>query len=178
MPDLAQRNRPDPQKNLVGFIVGGVRYAIDIGRVREIVNPLEVTPMPHTPPEIAGVADHRGEVIPIIDLRVRFGLPPVEMTRSTKWILISVGEHTLGLVVDGVTEVFGTGGEDLRPTPNVGGRKEVRGIAGVTSHAGALTFVLDTLRFMEMADAFAAATDMGDSEDDGAAAEAGTEGRT
>src|SRR6185503_10412503 len=105
--------------------------------------------------------DHRGEVIPIIDLRMRFGLPAAPVTRSTKWILITTEQHTLGLIVDAVTEVFGTGGEDLRPTPNVGGRKDVRGIAGVTSHGGALTFVLDTGRFAELADRLAEETELG-----------------
>src|SRR5262249_62085839 len=113
--------RTELKQSVVGFVVGRGRYAIDIGRVREIVNPLGLTPMPHTPPEIAGVADHRGEVIPVVDLRVRFGLPQAAPNRSTKWILVDTGPHTVGLIVDAVTEVFGTGAEGLRPTPNVGG---------------------------------------------------------
>ena len=138
-------------------MVGDVHYALDIRRVREIVNPLDITPLPHTPDEIIGVADHRGEVVPVICLRMRFGLRQEDESRSTKWILVDADGVTVALVVDGVTEVFGTGGEDLRPTPNVGGRHDVRGIAGVTSHAGALTFVLDVGRFVEVADALAAA---------------------
>jgi purine-binding chemotaxis protein CheW len=154
-PDLGLRSRNDPQKDLVAFIVGGVRYAIDINRVREIVNPLPLTPMPHTPEEIAGVTDHPGEVLPILDLRVRFGLPATPPTRSTKWILVNVGSQCLGLIVDEVTEVFGTGGENLRPPPNVGGKKDIRGISGVTSRAGVMTFVLDTTRLAEMAEELA-----------------------
>lgn len=156
MLESTTRNRADPQKSLVGFIVGAVHYAIDIAKVREIVNPLTITPLPHTPPEIAGVADHRGEVVPVIDLRVRFGLPAAEARRGTKWILVESGQHPVGLIVDAVTEVFGTGGVDLRPTPEVGGRKDVRGILGVTTHGDALTFVLDTTRFIEIVDSLAA----------------------
>src|SRR5262245_6879256 len=156
MPEHGQRHRPDPQKSLVGFVVGDVHYAIDIGRVREIVNPLELTKLPHTPAEVAGVADHRGEVVPVIDLRTRFGLPPAAAVRSTKWILVETGERAVGLVVDSVTEVFGTGGVELRPTPEVGGRKDVRGILGVTTHDESLTFVLDTARFVEVIDSLAA----------------------
>jgi purine-binding chemotaxis protein CheW len=155
MPELNPRHR-DPQKSLVGFIVGEVHYAIDITHVREIVNPLHVTPLPHSPAEIAGVADHRGEVVPVIDLRVRFGLPKAAVARGTKWILVETGEHAIGLVVDSVTEVFGTGGVDLRATPEIGGRKDVRGILGVTTHAEALTFVLDTSRFIAIVDSLAA----------------------
>jgi len=146
----SQPHRDDPQKSLVGFVVGEVFYAIDIGVVREIVNPLPVTPLPHTPPEVAGVADHRGEVVPVIDLRVRFGLPACDATRSTKWILVDGGSCPIGLVVDAVTEVFGTGSSELRPTPDVGGSKGARGFAGVTSHNGALTFVLDTDKFLDV----------------------------
>ena len=157
MPEPGQRHRPDPQKSLVGFVVGAVHYAVDISRVREIVNPLKITSLPHTPPEVAGVADHRGEVVPVIDLRARFGLGGAEASRSTKWILVDVGDRRVGLVVDGVTEVFGTGGEELRPTPEVGGKRDLRGIAGVATHAGQLTFVLDVRRFVEIIDSLEAA---------------------
>jgi purine-binding chemotaxis protein CheW len=147
------RHRPDPQKSLVEFIVGEVHYAIDIAHVREIVNPLLITPLPHTPSEVCGVADHRGEVVPIVDLRVRFGLPSVEATRTTKWILVNAPRGLIGLVVDAVTEVFGTAGEEVRATPEIGGNKDVRGISGVVTHNGTLTFVLDKTRIVEMVDA-------------------------
>lgn len=152
----AQRSRPDPQKSLVGFVVGDVSYAVEIAHVREIVNPLELTALPHTPPEVAGVADHRGEVVPVIDLRARFGLPHVAPSRSTKWILLNAGERVVGIVVDRVTDVFGTGGVDLSPTPEVGGRKDVRGIVGVARRGDGLTFVLDTARFVAIVDDLAA----------------------
>ncbi len=154
MSDTGPRHRPDSQKNLVGFIVGKVHYALDIAKVREIVNPLPVTPLPHTPAEIIGVADHRGDVVPVIDLRLRFSLerPEVE-SRAAKWILIVIEGKIFGLVVDAVTEVFGARGDELRPSPDVGGNRELRGIAGVTTHDGKLTFVLDTARFHEIVEA-------------------------
>ena len=78
---ISQR-RADRTKNLVGFLVGDVRYAVDILRVREIINPLGVVPLPHAPPVVVGVSDHRGQVVPVIDLRKRFGLPSAEATRA------------------------------------------------------------------------------------------------
>ena len=156
MPAIGERNRPDPQRSLVGFVVGDVHYAIDIARVREIVNPLAITELPHTPPEVVGVADHRGDVVPVILLRARFGLPSMEENRSTKWILVDAGTHTVGLVVDAVTEVFRTTGE-LRATPAIGGNGDLRGISGVATHNERLTFVLDVDRFVEMALELAAA---------------------
>jgi len=154
MSETGPRHRPDSQKNLVGFVVGQVHYAIDIGRVREIVNPLAITPMPHTPREVVGVSDHRGDVVPVIDLRLRFGLDrPETEARTVKWILVMVGANVLGLVVDAVTEVFGARNDEIRATPDVGGDRELRGISGVATHDGKLTFILDTARFNEIIDA-------------------------
>jgi purine-binding chemotaxis protein CheW len=185
-----QRHRHDPYKNLVGFVVGEVDYAIAIARVREISNPLGLVALPHAPRSVIGVADYRGEVVPVVDLRRRFGLAPTEVTRKTKWLIIDVGpnpggeDHAeaastfrrtqartrppeteskplwqsplLALVVDAVTEVFGTGGADLRPAPGLGAGEDARGLAGVASHRGGLVFVLDTGRMRDLAEAVAA----------------------
>lgn len=140
-------DRADPQKSLVGFIVGDVSYAVPIDHVREIVNPLPITELPHAPPTIAGVADHRGEIVPVVQLRVRFGLPPLSDPRRGKWILIDVTGRGLALCVDRVTEVFGTAGAHLKPAPALGGGDDLRGIAGVVSRAGRLTFILDVGEF-------------------------------
>jgi purine-binding chemotaxis protein CheW len=147
---LPQRQRHDPSKNLVGFIVGEVHYAVSIHLVREIANPLQLVALPKAPRAVTGVADYRGEVVPVVDLRARFGLGEAELTRRTKWIIVDVEQRFVALVVDAVTEVFGTGGQELRPVPSLGGGDDVRGISGVTSHLGTLTFVLDTRRFGEL----------------------------
>jgi purine-binding chemotaxis protein CheW len=146
---MPQRQRHDPTKNLVGFIVGDVEYAIAIGVVREIANPLTVIELPRAPRGVSGVADFRGEVVPVIELRARFGLPVAPSTRRTKWILVDIGVHLAALVVDAVTDVFG--GVDIRPAPSLGGGEEERGIVGVTKHAGALVFVLDVRRYEDLA---------------------------
>lgn len=143
----AYKQRPDPQKSLVGFIVGEVRYAVAIGSVREIVNPATLTELPHAPSAVAGVMDHRGEVVPVVNLRTRFGLPPSADPRRAKWILIDVQGRSVGLAVDRVIGVFGTGGSDIRPPPALGEGDDERAIIGVASHEGALTFVLDVTRF-------------------------------
>lgn len=141
------KQRSDPRKSLVGFVVGEVAYALAIGAVKEIINPSPLTELPHAPPAVTGVIDHRGEVVPIVDLRVRFGLPPAFPPRRTKWILIDVEGRSVGLVVDRVTDVFGASGTEIRPVPALGEGDEARGIVGVTTHDGVLTFVLDVRRF-------------------------------
>ncbi len=137
-------------KSLVGFAVGEVAYAVPIQAVREIVNPLPLTPLPHVPGAVVGVGDHRGEVLPVVDLRLRFGLPRLADPRRAKWILVNIEGRTVGLIVDRVTDVFGTGGAPLKPAPVLGKGDDTRGITGVTTHHGVLTFVLDLTSFHEL----------------------------
>jgi purine-binding chemotaxis protein CheW len=151
-----RRHRHDPSKSLVGFIVGDVHYAVPIAKVKEIANALEIVALPHAPREIVGVADYRGEVVPVVDLRTRFGLTVAEKTRKSKWIVVDVVGRPAALVVDAVTDVFGTGGTELRPTPLLGGGDDLRGISGVTNHGGAMVFVLDTGRLRDLTEPLAA----------------------
>jgi purine-binding chemotaxis protein CheW len=161
---MEYRQRHDPSKSLVGFFVGNVHYAVPIGRVREISNPLEMVPLPHAPHAVIGVADYRGEVVPVVDLRMRFGMDPAAATRRTKWLVVDVAARVVALVVDAVSEVFGTGGADLRPAPSLSGGNDARGIAGVATHDGTLVFVLDTARLRDLTEPLAAAGQIGQSE--------------
>lgn len=166
------RRQHDPSKNLVGFLVGEVMYAVRIEMVREIVNPQEVVALPRAPKTVLGVSDYRKIVVPVIDLRARFGLPPAPISRKTKWIVLDVaapmssaspGPVSLiagryaALVVDAVTEVFGYGKDGIRPAPPLGRGDEVRGIEGVTTFGPRdhekLVFVLDARAFSALAEA-------------------------
>ena len=138
-----RRRGSDRDKNLVGFVLAGVRYAVEIPKVREIIRPLALVPIPHPPFAVIGVADHRNEVIPVLDLRVRFGLPPSEDASRGKWLVVTVGTRSVGLAVDAVTEVFAAGDEDLRVAPALAGGDEARGISHVYGVKGALVFVVD-----------------------------------
>jgi purine-binding chemotaxis protein CheW len=145
------RHRHDPSKTLVGFVVGGVHYAVAIAEVREICNPKPLVALPHAPDAVRGVTDYRGHVIPVVDLRVRFGLPPAEETRRIKWIVVDVGGRSVALVVDETLGVFGTAGAGLRPAPPLGAGDDLRGIEGVANHGDAMVFVLDLRTFAELA---------------------------
>lgn len=162
------RYRHDPSKDLVGFLVGDVMYAVRIDVVREIVNPLMVVDLPRAPHAVKGVADYRGEVVPVVDLRERFGLQPALPSRKTKWIVLDVGPESgdgrvgaawspeqkaaqpvryAALVVDSVSDVFGLAGGELRPAPPLGSGDDMRGIEGVTTLGSRLVFVLDARAF-------------------------------
>jgi purine-binding chemotaxis protein CheW len=149
------RHRHDPSKSLVAFLVGDVCYAVPIALVREISKPLSAVALPHAPPSVVGVTDYRGEVIPVIDMRARFGLPILPATRKTKWIVVSIDGSLAALTVDAVTDVFGTFGADLSPAPPLGGGEERRNIVGVTSYDGRMVFVLDIRRFNDDAKSLA-----------------------
>jgi purine-binding chemotaxis protein CheW len=151
----AKRPRPIAQRSLVAFVVGPVRYALEIGQVREIVTPLPLTLLPHTPPGLAGVADHRSEVVPIIDLRARFGIEASpEPNRRAKWILVEIAQRAVGLVVDEVIGVLRIPTGEFRPAPDLGGGEEARGISSVATHGGELLFVLDLTRLEQLAESF------------------------
>lgn len=153
---MRNRHRHDPQRDLVGFTVGEVSYAVAIRAVREVTLPLYVDRLPKAHNAVLGVADYRGAIVPVVDLRIRFGLPPTTEPRKQKWILLDVGMRLVALVVDRVSDVFGTGGADLQPAPPLGGGADVRGLAGVTHLDGRLVFVLDVSKFKELTERIAA----------------------
>ena len=143
--------RSDRNKSLVGFVVADIDYAIPINCVREIVAPMPITDLPHAPQSVPGVADHRGEVITVVDMRRHWGRPPASETLKSKWILVQSGKLSVGLVVDRVIGVFGTSGQRLRRPPAVSG-EDARGFLGVIAEGGKITYVLDIQRFGALAE--------------------------
>jgi len=141
--------RKDPSKNLVECIVGGVRYGVLIAHVREIVNPLEIVALPSAPDWIPGVADYRDEVVPVVDLRIRFGVK-IDNTPRTKWIVVHEREASFALVVDAVTEVFRSG--EMRPAPSVAQGADVRSLDGVTTHGHEMVFVISIAKLAQLVD--------------------------
>ena len=108
---------------LVAFGVADGEYAVDIMRIKEIINPVPVTPMPKAPPFIEGVIELRGAILPIIDARKRFDLVATPPTRATKVLIVSVdlGEQRIivGLVVDRVSEPLRVPKAEIRPAPRL-----------------------------------------------------------
>ena len=147
---MERQRRKDPSKNLVECVLGDVRYAVGIGAVREIVNPLPTVELASAPSWVIGVADYRDEVVPVIDLRVRFGLAKSVATPRTKWIVVRRGEISFALVVDAVTEVFRSG--EVKPAPALQEGSDIRALDGVTSHDGDMVFILDVGRLAELVD--------------------------
>jgi purine-binding chemotaxis protein CheW len=106
---------------LCTFRVSGEDFAVDIMRVREIIPPAPLTPVPEAPAWVAGLFRLRGDVIPVVDLHRRLGLPPSPATRRNKFVVVKAGGRLLGLMVDEVCEVLRLARADLRPAPAVTG---------------------------------------------------------
>jgi chemotaxis signal transduction protein len=115
--------------------------------VREIINPAPLVGFPHAPEFVAGVADYRGEVTTVIDLACYLGQGPSDRrSLKSKWVVVQAGDAPVALVVDHVTEVFGTHGRALLPPPALAGTDN-RGVLGVLNYSGSLTYVIDVGRF-------------------------------
>ena len=139
LPGSAQQ---DTERKLVEFEIGEVRYGADIMRVREIVNPRRVIPVPSAPSYVIGVADHRATVVPVVDLRQRFGLEP-EPSERAKWVIVDTRGMDTALLVDkvsGVTPVSRSDRRDAHPLTDVA---QSSWVADVFGAGGGLVFELD-----------------------------------
>ena len=126
-------------------------YALEVGRIREIVNPLPVIELPRERPFVLGVSDYRDQVVAVVDLRRLFGLTAQEATRRTKWIILEVGGRLVGIVVDAVLDVFSSTENRQREVPVLDERHLDRGITSAYRHEERLVFLLDADRLVEPA---------------------------
>ncbi len=127
---------------LACFRVGSEMYALDIMRIKEIIRPQKLTPVPKSSEFIEGVINLRGAVIPVVDLRKRFDLPPV-VDRKTRVIICVVNEKMIGLIVDEVTEVTRYQRHDVRPAPQFVRGKDAQFFLGICQKGDDLVMVMD-----------------------------------
>ena len=173
MEELANAEKP---KSLVAasqfltFSLGQEEYGIALLKVQEIKGYSAITPIPNTPPHIKGVMNLRGAVIPIVDLRIRFGMEAIEYTKFHVIIVINVGTKVMGLLVDAVSDVLNAGAEDIRPAPDFGAHADTRFISGMASAGDKVAVLLDVETLLSEAD-LAVTADV-DSDEPAAAAEA------
>ena len=132
---------------VVSFDIGSEEYAIDILDVQEIIRMVEITPVPKAPYYVEGVINLRGKVIPIIDLRLRFGLSAAERTKETRIVVVDVSRVILGLVVDSVSEVLRIPSNMIESPPNgkQGASEFHKGVGRVD---GRLLVLLDLTRLV------------------------------
>jgi purine-binding chemotaxis protein CheW len=142
----------DETKQFLTFVLDGEEYGVEILRVQEIKGWEGVTRVPHTPHYLLGVTNLRGTVVPVIDLRARFGMPRAEFTSVNVVIVFRVAfgrsEKTVGIVVDGVAEVYDFRAGDIRPPPEVKASVDPSLIAGLGTTGDKMVLLLDIDRLV------------------------------
>lgn len=103
------------ERQLVIFDLADEAYGVDIGAVQGIIRMQTITKVPKTPEFVEGVINLRGEVIPVVDLRKRFGLKVTEETKDSRIVVVYIGEQQVGMVVDAVTEVLRISVDSIEP---------------------------------------------------------------
>lgn len=130
------------------FILGRESYGIDVLRVREIIRLTPITPVPQMPPQIRGVINLRGKIIPVMDLRLRFEFAEAAQNEQTCIVVVQVtlpGSKvtSMGLMVDGVEEVVNVSEADIEETPEFGGTICADYILGIAKIKGSVKALLD-----------------------------------
>jgi purine-binding chemotaxis protein CheW len=129
------------------FIMADEEYGVDILRVQEIRGWDSVTPLPNTPDYIKGVINLRGTIVPIVDLRRRFGLETVEYGPTTVVIVLRVtsqsGDRIMGIIVDAVSDVYSLGEDAMKPPPDFGSVVSIDFVSSLATVDEKMIIVLD-----------------------------------
>jgi len=128
---------------LVSFRLAEEEYGIGITRIREIILITEITQIPQTPDYVKGLINLRSTVIPVIDLRTRFGLPEGEVTDEGRIMVLHVGSKMIGIVVDAVSEVLRVTQEQIAPPPPTVAGLERKYLTGLVKLEDRLLILLD-----------------------------------
>jgi purine-binding chemotaxis protein CheW len=125
------------------FTVGHEEYGVEILKVQEIKGYSAITPIPNTPDYVKGVMNLRGTIIPVVDLRAKFGMAATEYTQFTVIIVLTVGAKVMGLIVDAVSDVLNIPKADIQATPDFGRQVDARFINGMAKAGEKLVVLLD-----------------------------------
>jgi len=134
------------------FRLGLEEYGLPVLKVREIIKVMDITHVPQVPDHVLGVINLRGKVIPVIDLRRKFGLPSQEYTQLTCIIVADVdlaqGRVMMGMVVDSVSEVLNVTAAEIDETPEFGGENSTEFLLGLAKVKGTVKILLDLDRVL------------------------------
>src|SRR5579875_2787510 len=128
---------------VVSFRLGSEEYGVDISQVQEIIRMVEITHVPRAPKFMEGVINLRGQLIPIIDLRTRFGMQRTPATKSTRIVVTEIGTKRVGIVVDSVSEVLNIPIENVEDAPEMVSGVGTEYIQGVGKLGDRLIIMLD-----------------------------------
>ena len=145
--DQAVKAMVEREGKYLTFSMAEEEYGIGILKIKEIIGMMPVTTVPQTPEFVKGVINLRGKVIPVVDLRLRFGMESIDYTERTCIIVVEIigqsGIVLIGIVVDAVSEVLNIKGEDIEETPTFGAKLNTDYISGMAKIEGGVKILLD-----------------------------------
>jgi len=137
----------DKEGKYLTFSMAEEEYGIGILKIKEIIGMMPITSVPQTPEFVKGVINLRGKVIPVVDLRLRFGMEAIDYTERTCIIVVEIEGQAeivlIGIVVDAVSEVLNVKGEDIEETPTFGTKLNTEYILGMAKLEGGVKILLD-----------------------------------
>jgi len=123
-------------------------YGINVMQVQEVLRYTEIAPVPGAPNYVIGIINLRGNVVTVIDTRVRFGLMPSEVSENSRIVIIEAEKQVIGILVDGVAEVVYLRSSEIDMAPNVGTDESAKFIQGVSNREGELLILVDLNKFL------------------------------
>ncbi|HXQ25642.1 MAG TPA: chemotaxis protein CheW [Candidatus Acidoferrales bacterium] len=139
----------EKELQIVGFRIGRETFGLPISLVREIVRVPEITSVPNAPDYIEGVINLRGRIIPIVDLRKRFGEKTFELTKKNRIVVVELDTRAIGLLVNSASEVLRIPPSEIEEPHNVFKEGELNYITGVGKLKGRLVILLDLTRILQ-----------------------------
>jgi purine-binding chemotaxis protein CheW len=150
--DQAVKAMEEKEGKYLTFSLAEEEYGIGILKIKEIIGMMAITTVPQTPKFVKGVINLRGKVIPVIDLRLRFGMESMDYTERTCIIVVEIdgtaGTVQIGIVVDAVSEVLNISGKDIEDTPTFGTKLDTTYILGMAKMEGGVKILLDIDRVL------------------------------
>ncbi|MCF8082679.1 MAG: chemotaxis protein CheW [Deltaproteobacteria bacterium] len=143
----------DKEGKYLTFTLAEEEYGIGILKIKEIIGMMPITTVPQTPEFVKGVINLRGKVIPVVDLRLRFGMGEIDYTDRTCIIVVEIqgqaGIVLMGIVVDSVSEVLNIKADEIEETPTFGTKLNTEYILGMAKMEGSVKILLDISRVLQ-----------------------------
>jgi purine-binding chemotaxis protein CheW len=130
-------------REVLVFVLGAEEYGVDILKVQEIRGYEKVTPIPAAPAYLKGVVNLRGIIVPVIDLRVKFGMADPRYDAFTVVVILRLAQRVIGVVVDGVSDVIALTSKEVKDAPQLGSLVDASFIAGLATQSDRMVLLLD-----------------------------------
>jgi len=145
---VEEQVQPVEGGKFLSFFLGKEEYAIEILKVQEIIGLMPITPVPRMPEYIKGVLNLRGKIVPVMNLRTRFGLKEVEYTEETCIIVVQENQYLMGVIVDKVSEVADIEGGQIEEVPSLGAGEQSDYLSGIGKVKDQVKMIVDVKRVL------------------------------